>query len=133
MLPNFATPKKIRCGSLSRTLNQASAAKVPPPVDDAIPIKHQCNNLCVEIVWNRYDVYQVLNESFDSGNGPEEVYEGNLFRKYITSRYLSFVESAFQNVQFLDPGHHHWAILGQNHIVHVISGEEPTIRVLQGE
>ena len=64
---------------------------------------------------------------------PDEVYEGNLFRKYIKSRYLRFVGEVFPNVQFLDPGHQHWAIVGQNHIVHVISNAEPAIRVLQGK
>jgi hypothetical protein len=113
------------------TLNRASRAKLPPPLDDAIPVEHQSNDLCFEITWDRYNVYQVLSESFDSGNGPEEVYEGNLFRKYTTSRYLRFVGEAFKNVQFLDPGHQHWAIVGQNHIVDVISSAEPLIRVLR--
>lgn len=115
------------------SLNRTSAMRPPPPLDDAIPIEHQSNDLCFEITWDRYDVYQVLNESFDSGNGPEEAYEGNLFRKYIKSRYLRFVGDAFENVRFLDPEHQHWAIVGQNRIVHVISSAEPLIRVLKGK
>ncbi len=113
------------------TLNRASTVKLPPPLDDAIPVEHQSDDLCFEITWDRYVVYQVLNESFDSGNGSEEVYEGNLFRKYTTSRYLRFIGEAFKNVQFLDPRHQHWAIVGQDHIVDVISSAEPLIRVLK--
>ncbi len=115
------------------TLNRASALGLAPPVADAIPVEHQSNDRCFEITWDHYNVYQVLNESFDSGNGPEEVYEGNLLRKYLKSRYLRFVEEVFENVQALDPGHRHWAVVGQNHIVHVISSAEPSIRVLQRE
>jgi hypothetical protein len=112
------------------TLNRASPVRLPPPLDDAIPVEHQSDDRCFEITWDRYNVYQVLNESFDSGDGPDEVYEGNLFRKYIKSRYLRFVGETFKNVEYLDPGHQHWAIVGQNHIVHVISSAEPQIRVL---
>jgi len=128
-------PKQNALGLVVKemTLNRASAMRLPPPLDDAIPVDHQSSDLCFEITWDRYDVYQVLNESFDSGNGPEEVYEGNLFRRYIKSRYLRFVRESFEMVQFLDPGHQHWAIVGQNHIVDVISSAEPSIRVLQRE
>jgi len=115
------------------TLNRASPVRLAPPLDDAILIEHQSDDLCFEITWDRYAVYQVLNESFDSGNGPDEVYEGNLLRKYTKSRYLRFVGEAFQNVRFLDPGHQHWTIVGQNHIVHVISSAEPRIRILDGK
>ena len=51
------------------------------------------------LTWDRYNVYQVLNESFDSGDGPDEVYEGELLRKYIKSRYLRFVWRDFQERQ----------------------------------
>ncbi|MGA7570961.1 MAG: hypothetical protein WCC70_10020 [Candidatus Aquilonibacter sp.] len=78
------------------TLNRASPVRLPPPLDDAIPVEHQSDDRCFEITWDRYNVYQVLNESFDSGDGPDEVYEGNLFRKYIKSRYLRFVWRDFQ-------------------------------------
>jgi hypothetical protein len=115
------------------SLNRRSAVRLQPPPDDAILVEHQGNDRCFEIKWDRYNVFQVLNESFDSGNGPEEVYEGNLFRKYSKSRYLRFVEETFENVRFLDSGHQHWAIVGQNHIVHVISSAEPQIRVLNGK
>ena len=101
------------------------------PGADAIPIEHQSNDLCFEITWDRYNVYQALNESFAGGNGPDEVYEGNLFRKYSKSRYSRYVQDALENVHFLDPEHQHWTIVGKNHIVDVISSAEPLIRFLR--
>ena len=111
-------------------LNRRSLKNDAPPVDRAMKVEKSADGLRVEISWERYGVYQVLNESYDSGNGPYEAFEGNLFRRYSKSRYLSFVEDAFANVVFLSPGYQHWAIVGQNHIVHVISGSAPQIRLL---
>ena len=112
------------------TLNPASRMSSPAPVDGAVPVEHSGCDLRFEVSWDQYDVYQVLNESYDSGNGPTEVWEGSLFRRYSSSRYLCFAEEAFENITHLDRGHQHWAIVGQNHIVHVIAGSTPKIRIL---
>jgi hypothetical protein len=34
------------------------SGELPPPLDDAIPVEHQSNDLCFEITWDRYNVYQ---------------------------------------------------------------------------
>lgn len=73
----------------------------------------------------------MLNESYDSGNGPAEVWEGNLFRKYSESRYLNYVLEAYENVKFFDKSHQHWAIIGLNRHVYVISAAKPTIQIRQ--
>jgi hypothetical protein len=61
------------------------------PVSKITPIVHQAGDMVFKISWERYVIFQVLNESFDSGNRPAEVWEGHLFRKYSESRYLSYV------------------------------------------
>jgi hypothetical protein len=63
----------------------------PPPVPGALPVRHGTQDRTFEVIWERYAVYAVINESYYSGNGGD-AFEGNRFRLYSQSRYLRFVE-----------------------------------------
>jgi hypothetical protein len=86
------------------------------PVSNIAPIIHQTHEMVFEV---------------SSGNGPDEAWEGNLFRKYSESQYLKYVRGAYENINVLEETHQHWAIIGLNRHVHVISVVEPTVKVWQ--
>jgi hypothetical protein len=92
-------------------------------------VGHGLQGRTLELVWEKYAVYTVINESYDNGNGAD-VFEGHRFRLYSQSRYLRFVEESIENVVFLHPGYKHWGVICEDHIVHVISNCEPQISLL---
>jgi hypothetical protein len=80
-----------------------------------------------ELIWSRYVVYSVLNESFASVDD-EERYEGNRFRVYVKSRFIDYVMLAsFACADYPGPTQH-YAVVCENHVVNVISVVQPTIQ-----
>ena len=81
-----------------------------------------------EITWPTYIAYSVRNESYTTLDEYEK-YEGRNFVKYSTSRYLDFVsKSTFAANDYPGP-FSHWGLLCLNHIIVVVSVDEPTIIV----
>ncbi len=79
-----------------------------------------------EIVWPTYIAYAVRNESYVSMDETEK-WNGRLFCIYTKSHFLDFVhKSTFAREDFLGPMRH-WGIKCLNHIIDVISVEEPKI------
>lgn len=89
-----------------------------------------------EIVFERYIIYRVGNESFVSGD-PNDMYTGKFLRIYEKSFLLDNI-GALSDAQTLDSGEYypgkwrHYEIVTQNHIISVISHNEPIVNVLQG-
>lgn len=131
---DIAEVRDFGANQLKLGVEEMSAKKSSPPVtlgpiSGLTPIAHQASDLIFELSWERYIVFEVLNESYDSGNGRDEAWEGKLFRKYSASRYLNYVRATYENVKYLAEDHQHWAISGLNRHVHVISKAEPTVRI----
>jgi hypothetical protein len=89
-------------------------------------IEHGVRDRLYEVTWSAYVAYNVINERYCTRNDSDE-FEGRLFRLYRKSRYLEFVREN-KNATFLAPNHKHWAIICENHIIGVVSEEEPIIR-----
>ncbi|MBG9454317.1 hypothetical protein ABE61_09655 [Lysinibacillus sphaericus] len=91
----------------------------PIEVDDNLPI--------LQLDFETYVAYSIINESFTVMDD-YEVSDGNLFRIYSKSRYLDFIkagtiaEDIFPEKQFV-----HYQIPCLNHIVDIISYDEPKI------
>jgi hypothetical protein len=83
-----------------------------------------------EILFESYVAYSVRNECFVVEDATEE-YIGRLFCVYSRSHFLDYVRVAtFASEEY--PGHlQHYGINCLNHIVDVVSVEEPTIRPLR--
>ena len=95
----------------------------PPSVEGAHPVEHTRRDHLFEVFWPRYVAYNVFNESYTSWD-PLQEFQGKRFRQYQKSRYLDFVRTE-QNVGFLAPKH--WGVMCANHIIDVVSEEEPIV------
>lgn len=89
-----------------------------------------------EIVFDNYIIYQVGNESFCSGD-PNDKYTGRYLRVYESSVLLNRL-GEFSDAQTLEDGSFypdkwtHYEVIAQNHIIDVISLEEPKVNILRG-
>ncbi len=83
-----------------------------------------------EVVFGSYVSYSVRNESF-VGQDKTEEFVGRLFCTYSKSRFLDYVRAAtFASDDY--PGKlNHYGINCLNHIVDVVSVEEPAISILR--
>jgi hypothetical protein len=83
-----------------------------------------------ELVWRTDVSYSVRNESFvapDDG----EVWEGRLFCRYSRSHFLEYVARAtFAGADYPGPLQH-WGVNCLNHIVDVVSADEPQVREIE--
>lgn len=102
---------------------------------DSRPLLVNEESVC-EIVFDRYIIYQVGNESLCSGY-PNERRTGNFLRIYESSALLNrFGE--FTDAQLLEDGSYypgkwtHYGIITQNHIIDVVSLDEPNVNILRG-
>ena len=93
--------------------------------DGCHAIRHTNRDYLFDVSWRHYVAYNVFNESYTSWDESSE-FEGNPFRLYRKSRYLDFVRNE-QNVEFLAPGHKHWGICCEWHIIDVVSQDEPIV------
>ena len=91
-------------------------------------ISHHSGCKIFELIWPSYIAYSVRNESFVSSDAYEE-FEGKLLVTYKKSRYLDFVASAtFAKPDYPGP-FKHLGIFCLNHIVDVVSMDDPKISV----
>ena len=93
------------------------------------PIESDWTCRAFELVWPTYVSYSVRNESFCTPD-EAEAWEGRLFCLYTKSHFLDYVARAtFASSDYPGPLRH-WGINCLNHIVDVVSAEEPRIRSL---
>lgn len=96
----------------------------PIEVDEELPI--------VQFDFDSYVSYSILNESLTVLDD-YEIFEGNSFRIFKKSRYLDFinkgtiVNDVFSGEQFV-----HYQIACLDHIIDVISFDEPIVTELKG-
>lgn len=89
-----------------------------------------------EIVFDRYIIYQVGNESYCSGS-PNDKHTGNFLRIYESSALLNRL-GEFTDAQVLEDGSRypgkwtHYGIVTQNHIIDAVSLGEPRVNILRG-
>ncbi|WP_269621131.1 hypothetical protein [Zhongshania sp. BJYM1] len=84
-----------------------------------------------EITFDSYISYSVLNESYCGVDDYEE-YDGRLFCVYKKSHYLNYVGKASLATSDYPGPFKHYGFNCLNHIVDVISTEEPSIKLLSG-
>jgi hypothetical protein len=95
----------------------------------AIEITHESR--VFEIFWRSYVGYSMLNESYASVND-DECYEGNRFRTYSKSHFILFMSKAtFACDEYPGPTQH-YCIACEDHVLHVLSVETPTVRRING-
>jgi hypothetical protein len=81
-----------------------------------------------ELVWPTYVAYSVRNESYCIGDNTEQ-WEGRLFRLYSRSHFLEYVARA---TVVLNSGTLRlWGIQCLDHVVDVVSTDEPQIRCMK--
>ena len=80
-----------------------------------------------ELVWPTHVAYAVRNESFCIWDNTEH-WEGRLFLMYSKSHFLDFVSRA--TVDLYTGTLRHWGIICGDHVVDVVSTDEPRIRCI---
>ena len=79
-----------------------------------------------QVIFNTYICYNVIDESY-AQNAIEDEYVGKLYRVYKKSAFLSFIEqSTFATNDYPGP-FKHYEFCCLNHIISVVSCEQPTI------
>lgn len=100
------------------------------------PIIPDCSEKFV-IVFEDYIVYQVRNESYTSYDDSEEK-RGVYLLEFNKSGFLDYLSSATDACRLQDDSFYpgpwkHYGVYTQNHIVDVITQEEPKVLYLQNE
>ena len=84
----------------------------------------------IQVDFDRYIGYSVLNESFASLDEYNE-FDGNAFRLFKKSRYLDFIKVAtFASDDYPAP-FKHYEIACLNHVIDVVSVDEPSIKEIE--
>lgn len=97
----------------------------PIEVDEDLPI--------LQIDFDSYVAYSVINESFTVLDD-YEIFEGHSFRIFKKSRYLDFInKGTIATDVFPDDTYVHYEIASLNHIIDVISYDEPKITEVERE
>lgn len=121
--------------SLRLVIEEAKADGPPEDIEispgrvitGTVPIESDPTCREFELVWPSYVSYSVRNESFCTLD-EEEMWEGRLLRRYAKSHFLDHVaKSTFAGDDYPGPLHH-WGVNGLNHIVDVVSVDEPLVR-----
>lgn len=82
----------------------------------------------IEIEFDSYIGFSIRNESYTEWDEYQK-FEGKIFRIFERSRYLDFIKlSTFATEDYPSP-HKHYGIAGLNHIVDIVSIDDPKIRV----
>ncbi|TDM05372.1 MAG: hypothetical protein C4K60_11295 [Ideonella sp. MAG2] len=103
-----------------------------PPVSGAIRVNHLSAHRSFELYWDSYVAYSVRNESY-SERDPSADYVGQVLLRYSKSRFLDYVaQCTFANSDYPGPLTH-WGVVCSEHIIDVVSTEEPVIRELKVE
>ena len=98
------------------------------PVTHVREIKHREGDRTFTLLWDSYIAYSVRNESFATLDREEQC-EGSTFVVYSKSRYLDFVAKATIASQDYPGPFKHWGVFGLNHILDIVSTDEPVISV----
>jgi hypothetical protein len=83
-----------------------------------------------EIVFGSYVAYAVLNESYASVDEYEK-YTGRYFRVYSKSHFIDYVRAATFATEDYPGKFTHYEIACLDHIVEVVSVDEPEIKILR--
>ena len=128
-----------RDNSLRLVVEAAHASGPPELIDPSMPglgesraIVADDSTAAWEILFESYVGYAVLNESFASPAQEDEAWSGaNLFRRYTKSRFFDYLRAAsFASDEYPGPLVH-FEILCLNHIVEIVTSEEPKISRLR--
>lgn len=113
-----------------RAAATAASLQEPEPIlQGARLISHSEGCRVFEVVWPRYIAYSVRNESYVT-NDKYDLFEGRLLVKYTRSRFLDYVElGTFATSEYPGP-FAHWGIICCNHVIDVVSTDEPEICIL---
>lgn len=95
---------------------------------EATPIEIQPDSLYFEIEFERYVLYQCINESH--GFRSEDLYTGKRFRRYTASKLLDQAAN-FANLYNIDGDApiKHFEIIAEHHCLSVLTYIEPIIRI----
>jgi hypothetical protein len=90
------------------------------------------DDLCFayEIIFGSYVSYSVRNESYTPEDRSEE-FTGRLFRSYTRSRFRDYVSVATFATDDYPGKLIHYEVVCENHIVDIVSIEEPEISVIR--
>ena len=115
---------EAKASSETETIDVGSAK-----ITEVHPIEPDETSCKYEIMFGSYIAYSVLNESFASV-GESEEYSGRFFRIYSKSRFVDYVRAAtFASDDY--PGKStHYEIACLDHIVDIVSVDEPHISLL---
>lgn len=100
-------------------------------LEGARAIEHGPGCEVFEIVWDQYIAYAVDNESYALPEPKESIGAGRLFIQYTKSAYLDYLSKvSFASEDYPGP-FKHWKLLCLDHVVNVVSTNEPTIKVMR--
>jgi hypothetical protein len=98
-------------------------------LEGARAIEHGPGCDVFEIAWDQYIAYAVDNESYALPEPKESIGTGRVFIEYTKSAYLDYLAKvSFASEDYPGP-FKHWKLLCLDHIVNVVSTNEPTIKV----
>jgi len=83
-----------------------------------------------EVMFESYVAYAVLNECYASGDESEE-FTGRHFRVYSKSNFLDYIRAATLASEDYPGKFTHYEINCLDHVVEIISVDEPKIRILR--
>jgi hypothetical protein len=97
-------------------------------ISDCHSVRRTKDSQTFDIVWKSYVSYMVTNELFSPMDGPEQVSSGRQLRIYTKSHFLDFVSrTTIASSEYPGPLQH-IAIITNDHIIDVVSVEDPHIR-----
>ncbi|MEM9275299.1 MAG: hypothetical protein AAGA80_20395 [Cyanobacteria bacterium P01_F01_bin.143] len=95
-------------------------------ISDSRPIGVVSGCSIYQVIFDTYICYNVTNESY-AQNATEDEYLGRLYKIYKKSAFLSFIkQSTFATSDYPGP-FKHYGFCCLNHIIHVVSCEQPII------
>lgn len=97
------------------------------------PIESTERSRIFELTWKRYIAYGVRNAHLAAHDKQELAVSGRLLLRYPRSRFLDYVSRSTTMVQADGKPSVHIRIVGQNHVIDVVSTEEPSIRLPQAQ
>ncbi len=109
--------------------NEEPNERIRSLLNNAKPIDITPQSLCYKINFNSYIAYNVTDESFALSSETEE-YEGHLVRIYKKSNYLDFVKKTTWGDEDFPGKYYHYCFCCLDHIIDVITINEPEIRKL---
>lgn len=114
-------------GNIVETENE----KIKELMKSAFPI-YPSQDMIYEIIFDDYIAYQVRNETF-CAKDDYEIKKGEYFIFFERSRYLDQIQTITDCSQFEDGSYYpgkwtHYGVYANNHIIDVISHQEPVIK-----